>query len=778
MPFSKQFILFFLFVSAIFITDSQLFSQEIYLYKKLINEGNRFLDNNDFDSAIDKFEEAADLIPQNKDAYLYMGNAYFNIQDWGAAIDHYNEITDINPDYVYAYYQMGICYREDGHFTDPIRRLLKWNKAEDNFDTAMQIDSTFKNIYYEYAILRMYQKEYLEAVELCQKQLEKTPFFMKARVDIFSMYDLFITYGSADVDENQALKDKFSTNDADMLKWLMNGKTEYDRFFVGEKYRRMGEYQKADSIFTLLANSPLAMSKVPVYLAQVRLFYEMNMPEKAEVMFWEALNNINDAAELTFVFSDLKYIMNDSDLYVNFKSLKGIPEYYARFWNKKNTYPGSKINMRMEEHYKRLMYAESKYRFDEVKLDKNNPDVLRKLDLPAVYHREGKFNDKGLVYIRYGEPDKIAVSMGQDFPNNESWLYEQTQFNPQLIFHFEVAERALSNDWRLVSIPGDPKMIESRLGWDPLLDQYYSARTPLEVDAAQSKAILETQNTVIQAMSYERPRVDKNTKLITTYFNTVQLKDDLGEDYINVYMSIPSDELKSTGNTDKPEIFETNLVLQDILWNNIFQENRKISISPINSFSKTDGYYVDVFSIYPKVNKYYIATYISDLDGTELGGQRFLEEVKPFSKQELDISDLVLAYDVSTTDTVSRFTKNGLNIVANPSFKFNLEKPVYFYFEIYNLSVVNGLAEYKIEQTVDLLNKQTNLFTSIGKLFGGGSDQTLKITRDQQNPDSTAIEYIAVDFKEMETGTYKVSILVTDKNTLHQTETSAFIELF
>jgi GWxTD domain-containing protein len=69
--------------------------------------------------------------------------------------------------------------------------------------------------------------------------------------------------------------------------------------------------------------------------------------------------------------------------------LEGKKNMLARFWDERNPEPGSKINAYKNEIFRRFMYAN--YYFSSTLLDRNN----------------GWRNDRGRVYITYGEPDEI-----------------------------------------------------------------------------------------------------------------------------------------------------------------------------------------------------------------------------------------------------------------------------------------------------------------------------------------------------------------------------------
>jgi tetratricopeptide (TPR) repeat protein len=802
--FKKLNLLFFVLI-VFFCTNYQnSFSQEDSNYQVIIQDGYKYIENGDFDKAKEMFKSAIKINPEKIDGYLgiikiyssqnewykmkywfnlatrkvsskidiyfNVGNIYFEHKNWPKAIHCYEKVIKINPKHILTHYQLGICCREYGRFNDPISRAFLWSQAKKHFIETIKLDSIFQDVFYEFAHLKFYQENYNQAVELCQTQLKINPQLVKAKIDIFTFYDLFITYGkSTEQDED---------DDEYQITWLKKRSTVYDEFFLGEKYRRLNEFIKADSIFNILISENLNISKIPIYLSKVRLLYQINKPKEAEDMFWDAINNLKEFYESVFILNDMKYIMDDNDLRVQFSNIDEIRNYYRCFWNKKNPFPGSKTNMRLEEHYKRLVYAEDAYRFDGPKLSIYNPDIQRVLKLPKIYYLKSILNDKGLVYLRYGSADERAVSLGDNFVSNESWLYRQTQFNPKLIFHFEINPSAKPNDWRLVSVPGNQSMIESRLGWDTLLDSYYTARTKVDQMSIRSRIYIQAQEIIGKAMAYERPRVDDKTRFITMYLSVANFIDDLGEGYQNIYLGIPKTALFPDGSVSDSNYFETSLVLQDSLWNNIHKETRNITFHASDASVFTDDFFIDVFIAYPKVNKFYTSSHIKDLTNPGLGCQRFINNIKILPKSYLTMSDVVLSYDVSPTEKIDNFTRNGLRIIPNPSAKFDKKKAVYLYYEIYNLTKHDGLTNYTIEQIIEPISQHKNILKKFIGLFKSDKEQIVNISRERQCETKRTFEYIGVDFNDRASGQYKITIRIFDNNSNQECESSAILELY
>jgi hypothetical protein len=56
----------------------------------------------------------------------------------------------------------------------------------------------------------------------------------------------------------------------------------------------------------------------------------------------------------------------------------------------------------------RFLFAGKNYECYEFRSWSNNPDKLHSLRFPKSFTLNREFNDKGLIYIRHGEPDDTA----------------------------------------------------------------------------------------------------------------------------------------------------------------------------------------------------------------------------------------------------------------------------------------------------------------------------------------------------------------------------------
>lgn len=743
-----------------------LISAQSIEYIRMLEEGTQFYENREYDDAQKIFKRLVKKYPEQIDAAMMLGDIEMKKENWSKAKDWFVKVTKKEPNQIDAFYKLAICDREDGIGRDIVTQLIMWKNSKKHFNTVIILDSTYKQVYYEFSLLKRYQKNYDEAIDLCHKQLKIDPQNRDAQLGLFYYYDLFITYAG----EN--LISMFNNTDQAQIDWLIKRNGDIDVFFIGEKYRRQEKYNEADSIFSLLTRKHDPLLKIPLYLAQVRLYNQMDNPEKAEKIYNRAINSINSSTDISFIFEDTKYILEDRDLNYPFGSMDEVRSFYRNIWNRKNPLNSLESNYRLAEHYRRLVHCENSYRYDGFRFPVNNPDRTHTLQFPNIFYNNKKFNHKGLVYIRYGPPDDTAIKIDAGLPNNESWLYNATTQHPKYIFHFEVAEQAPLDDWRLVPVPTNPLMLETRLGWDRYLDQYYMANSELDANSIEGTITIESVKNVRKAMNSDQHTWNKGIESIPVNTNSVWFLNNQGKPVCNIFISTPADKIIAQNQAGIKKI-ETGIALMDSNWQIVYKENQSSMIeSRIHN-----NQFIDVFTVDSSPAKAYLNTHISNEDESMLGGNQSVIIAKELDNSNMSVSDLLMAYSIEPVTQTTPFTKHGLDVIPNPKKQAKKDSLVYFYYEIYNLQEIDGQSRYKIDQIVKPVTSSKNALQKFMGLFGSDDEETISISKEHQTKGPIAYEYTAFDFSTMDAGTVEIEIKIKDLNSGNETKSSTTFTL-
>src|SRR5215216_4873555 len=147
----------------------------------------------------------------------------------------------------------------------------------------------------------------------------------------------------------------------------------------------------------------------------------------------------DDSATIAGYRADLATIARDSVLR-EFDQQRGERRvrYLRRFWGQRDRAELRADGERLREHYRRLFYARKNFQ-----LTTNN----RHYDIVERFRSGSRdFDDRGIIYIRHGEPSSRATYAAPGLDPNESWRY--TRPDGDLIFHFIAREDV--QDFKLV----------------------------------------------------------------------------------------------------------------------------------------------------------------------------------------------------------------------------------------------------------------------------------------------------------------------------------------
>jgi GWxTD domain-containing protein len=147
----------------------------------------------------------------------------------------------------------------------------------------------------------------------------------------------------------------------------------------------------------------------------------------------------DDSTAIAGYRADLATIASDSVL-GEFDQQQGPRRaaYLRSFWAQRDRVELRTDGERLREHYRRLFYARKNFQ-----LTSNN----RHYDIVERYRSGSRdFDDRGVIYIRHGEPSSRATYAAPGLEPNESWRYSRT--DGDLLFHFIAREDV--QDFKLV----------------------------------------------------------------------------------------------------------------------------------------------------------------------------------------------------------------------------------------------------------------------------------------------------------------------------------------
>ena len=149
--------------------------------------------------------------------------------------------------------------------------------------------------------------------------------------------------------------------------------------------------------------------------------------------------SLDDSVAIAAYRADLATMASDSVLN-EFDRVQGARRaaYLRQFWSDRDRIELRAEGERLREHYRRLFYARKNFYLTS---------LSRHYDIVERYRSNSRdFDDRGVIYIRHGEPSSRATYAAPGLDPNESWRYARP--DGDLIFHFMAREDV--QDFKLV----------------------------------------------------------------------------------------------------------------------------------------------------------------------------------------------------------------------------------------------------------------------------------------------------------------------------------------
>ena len=202
------------------------------------------------------------------------------------------------------------------------------------------------------------RKQYRHALDLAHLQVKKNPRLKNAQSGLWQIYRLAYN--------NMRFKD--------FRKLMKDRACAYSRFALAEAYRRRGKLDRAREILGALIAEDKGMPVSLLYLSLARLHYRMNEPAQGEGCYRKAVASITTLIEADLVFQDVKYVLTDAEFktYTKLKTAAAMRTFLLRLWRERDPVPSKEFNLRLEEHYRRILYAEDNFEYDGFRVNMAN----------------------------------------------------------------------------------------------------------------------------------------------------------------------------------------------------------------------------------------------------------------------------------------------------------------------------------------------------------------------------------------------------------------------
>ncbi len=680
--------------------------------------------------ALRHYRQILEVDPRHGGALRGLAEINLELENWQEAGRWADRVLDHEPEDTTAHYVRAIAYRERAR----LKLLLQhrdWSGAERHFGWILERDSLFRDVLVQYALLKQYAGNDSAAIRLADAQVRLRPDLADARMARLEVYDHFV--------RNESRKGVLSA--------LASIDSDLARYFIGEKLRREGDLQAADSVYAALVDEPSRVPLQPLLLSRARVHFALGRGKRAQKYFDRAVQSIEAPEDAAYLFDDAKYVMNDDELaaYRSLRQPESFRRFFRTFWRRRDPLPAHTVNVRLAEHYRRLDLAETSYAYDGAVFWFNEPEGHRQLEFPQAYRLNERFNDKGLVLIRHGEPDRRATAVSQGSPPNESWRYLSTDLD----FHFTIGEGGTGNNWRLTAVLKHPEVLRARESWGVEYRQILTARTLIEREHHLVSLEMESREHVLRGLSTDTHSWSGEVRALEFGQQVAAFRSADGKTRLHVYMGAPIDAARGSPVTEMS--VEAGHTLLDRAWNVVDQH--------LDTLQVRLGSSGPVYAARPLVapGSHGVAVHMMSTDADLVGGYRFEYTVPDFTAPGLAMSDVLLFHEVEDAEPPLSFPD-----ADDISLGDDLEADVPFgvYFELYGLELgEDAMARYDIAYKLTPTKGRRKFLGILGPVV---SRPALVVETTEYSMDESSLERFRMDLGDVPAGDYTLTITVLD----------------
>lgn len=693
---------------------------------------------------------------------LRLGELTADKGEYESALDGFERADKLDPGLPWAHYGKGLAYLGLGeHFLIPwenLRALLR----QDNFSKAVR------------ALVR--------AVEL-------DPSFTRAILNL------------AGASLRKPSKARLAVARAALEELRDRGEEDPALFlFLGRVDRELGDFELARAEFERYAevgDRALASLEVARTLFRMGAPGAPGAPAEAVDRYWAGVDLLDTDSTAAQYYADLEIIVQPAEE-EEWRSIDAhaCREWLRRFWAVRDAAAGTRPGERLVEHYRRRQVALEKFRLVSLHRHYGAGDIVTS---PRPY----PFDDRGLVYIKHGEPDARAVFVHAGAEANETWAYDVG--NERLVFHFVAREDVL--DYRMVSSllealnigsarttasiqtahPSSGAPSVARLNYltmperemigdlyasrgviDPLYDRIAlmierdrsrDGRIDLRLVADEREKVLSSARLGLSADSH-RLRFDSS---IPFRYALWQFRDTTSAGDLYAVVAVPAERLR-WGTRDDRTIYPVELTVT--------------LVDSAGRYARGDSLFGFAASrpLGPEENVLaamelrvppgrYVARIVVRQPGLDAGGTYTREvEFGDLSEPGIGLSDLALAPPVEGR-TIVRW---GETVRLSPRRIFDRRAPARLYFELYG---ARAGGSYHVEIAARRVGKGGGILggvlRAIGGLFGGGGPAlSLTYERSAEAVSGNTLPFVQdLDLSNLNPGAYRLRVSVEDPAT-------------
>ncbi|MFN2570296.1 MAG: GWxTD domain-containing protein [Gemmatimonadales bacterium] len=434
------------------------------------------------------------------------------------------------------------------------------------------------------------------------------------------------------------------------------------------------------------------------------------------------------------------------------------------FWSRRDVAQARDVGERLAEHYRR--WFEARHAFRLVSRHRHY-DITERYRSP-----QAEFDDRGIVYIRHGDPDRRARFLHPDVEPNESWLYKRP--DGDLVFHF-VARDDVS-DYKLVEslvdVLGFNRAVRAAASLDQQVIDLYASRHDFGPEYTRVAASQRPPGSELaderargrrsialgtRSDSYVR-RFDLPMDIVANAFVTGTGIDSEPGQLLHVVFAIPAERLsaapaEAAGGLRYP--LEFRLIVSDSA-GRVVARLDTLRVFAARQPLRHPDFLTGRLELPVPAGDYRLRLLVATLDGGagDLVTRDARIDTLDASAHRFAVSDVVVGREGSG---LTWLAPSGDTVHLNPLQRFPEGSGVTLYYEVY------GLALGAPYHTVVRLEREggRSFFSAIGRLFGGGRSPVL-LEFDAPARGPVTREQRGIELRDVAKGSYRLTVTIVD----------------
>lgn len=338
--------------------------------------------------------------------------------------------------------------------------------------------------------------------------------------------------------------------------------------------------------------------------------------------------------------------------------------FWQKFWKEKDPTPTTQGNERYQEHLRRVAYADSFF-----------PQLINFWD------------DRGRIYIKYGEPDHREVNpMGDALYGSDPFAATDdidTRLEDEQLTIRRTSGTYGWERWTYGQLAQTFSFLQRDVG-------YFLVR---DLEAAKSGGYQSTIKS-LQAVDVPMPTLGDTMPSDIyrhDYGQPLNFPFDLarfaapGKAEVWLSYSVPLGMI-DYDTADGRGLLNRSIVIFDERMAEVGRDEKVLTPQASGDQRENrQAQLVDLAKFYLSPGGYSLAISLTDLNSGKTGIYRYKFTIIDYKAEAQETSDLLLCSDIRQDSSQGRFTRGGYRLIPQPGKSFKKGRNLYFYCELYNL---------------------------------------------------------------------------------------------